>query len=474
MAEDTTFAEVKRLLDADRERDASSFVQRQGESSLGAYLEKCFTAKNDDAWLLDQWFRTLWHANEFPAIRAALGAPARGHAEAMREAWEVLLAARQHDEAGLESMLVKVVRSTASLGDFPVFLEREMASLRSLRPLDAALEAAVADDTVGMSFAALHTRRACHRKQWEVRQHFPRWIERAGDAAAEPVAAFLEVVGDMREAASIVPPLIAEHGPWMRAHTMPYGKCGYALANSGMHAETVQWLDGCEKRDDLAGWIAANLVVALWRRHCYAEAGDVASVVVQRGLRDTTWDWNVAAAAYAHALAARTAECQQALDVYLGDGAKHLDFAWAAEFARSVLRALKLPRSEARRVFDEERQRLRRMMERQTLVNVDAVGTRERYRLTLQAMARRGGFRVWPWQARVSIRSSAPGNPLVGRFWIGGTLLLLLALLRGCLQPGDSLIIDQGRAPKSQDVPAARPATEKEINKVLSSPTGTR
>lgn len=473
MGADELRTEVRRLIDDERERDAAALVQRQGEVSLAAYLEKCFRADSADAWLLDRLCRDLWAADNIDAVEAALRLPTQGEATAMRDAWKVLVWAQKGEkevqEAGLAGLAV-MVRISAPLRDFPIFAERELASHRCLRELDTALEAAVADESIGMSFAGLYTRRACNRKQWDVRRHFAKWIKRGGDGAADPVAAFMEVIGDAREGAGIVPEIIAEHGEWMRRQTRAFGKCGYALVNSGLHADAAVWLEGCEKRADLQGWMAANQVLALWRLGRYLEAANVAAEVLRRELRDNTWDWNAAAAAFGHALAQRTDEAQAALVVLVGDGEKHADFYWAAELARSIVRAQKLPRDETRRVFHEERQRLQRVLQHQAL-KVDPFRARERYRLALAAIAQRGGFRVWPWQNLLKVAGS--DNPMLSRWWLAGVALLLLAVLRSCMAPGDPLYLGPNTGEDEAPLmPSPREAREREIQKLMSTPKG--
>lgn len=462
-------AEVRRLIDDERERDAAALVQRQGEVSLAAYLERCFRADSANAWLLDRLCRDLWAADKMDAVESALSLPTHGEATALRDAWKGLIWAQKGEKEPLEAGLAAMVRSEASLGDFPVFAERELASHRCLRELDSALEVAVADESIGMSFAGLYTRRACHRKQWDVRRHFAKWIERGGDGAADPVAAFMEVIGDAREAAGIVPEIIAEHGEWMRGQTRAFGKCGYALVHSGLYEEATRWLAGCEERADLQGWIAANQVLALWHLSRYPEAGRVAHEVLQRDLRDATWDWNAAAAAFGLALEGRTEDAQAALSAFVGDGERHADFYWAAELARSVVRAQKLPRHESRRVFHEERQRLPRVLKTKGL-NVSAASARERYRLALAAIARHGGFRIWPWQRYLMVGGFE--SPMMNRWWLAGAVLLLLALLRACMAPGDPRSFGPDGANPSAHPPGSSQATEKEIRKLMSSPKG--
>lgn len=469
MPEDATFAEVRRLLSEGREREAASHVQWKDGGSLAAYLERAFRGRPADSWLLDMLCRELWRQNDRQGLETALRLPAEAGAEVMNRAWQVLLHARDKDPEGLASSLACLVRGGLLSVDFTSFLERELATLKCLRLLDQVLDAAVAEDTVNMSFAALFTRRACHRKQWEVRRHFTRWIKRAGAQAAEPVAAFLDVIGDMREAAEVVPELITDHGGWMREHAATYGKCGYALANSGLHAETAAWLEGCETREDLQGWTAANQVIALWRLNRPAEAGKVAAEVLRRGLRDSTWDWNAAAAAFGHALNAKISEANQALGQITGESEPHAEFTWAVELTRSVLRVLQLPPDEARRAFQEERQRLRIVHDR-IAAKLDHDSCKSRYRLALEVMGRHGAFRVWPWNRR--LRDVQPASPLRGVFWVGGIVLLLLALLRGWfhLDEGPGGIKNPDAAIEALDEKLDEPASAKEIDKLMTAP----
>lgn len=469
MPDDATYAEVKRLLVEGREREAASHVQWKEGTTLSSYLERCFREQPADAWLLDMLCRELWRQNDRSGLENALQLPAEGSAERMKAAWQILLQARNEDRTALEASLARVVRGGPLPPDFIAFFEKELASLKCLRLLDQVLDTAVADDSINMSFAALFTRRACHRKQWDVRTHFARWIGRAGTDAAEPVAAFLDVIGDMREAAGIVPELISTHGEWMSGNSLTYGKCGYALANSSLHAETAAWLGGCEKREDLKGWIAANQVIALWRFHRHAEAGEVAAEVLKRGLRDFTWDWNAAASAFGHALKQQVSEAQAALAEITGESEPHVEFAWTVELTRSVLRALQLPKNEARRVFQEERQRL-------ALVH-DRIGSKlhhesstERYELALEVIGRHGSFRVWPWSRR--LKAVKPANPLKGLFWIGGVVLLFVAVLRGCIRPDEARSLIDNPA-DSIELPREmqdRPGSEKEIDKLMTAP----
>ncbi|MBK8094053.1 MAG: hypothetical protein IPK32_19305 [Verrucomicrobiaceae bacterium] len=476
-------AETRRLLADGRERVASSLVSRHGETSLASYLEKQWRAAPSDAALLDQLCRELWRQGEISHLESVLAplstqetGPEDSYCATIALGWRSLLAAKRQDSASLEADLSELVRRVAPLGDFPTYLERELASLRCLRPLDTVLEAAVAEDSVGMSFAALHVRRACHRRQWEVRQHFPTWIARASDRAAEPVGVFLDSVGDAREAAGSVPAMIAEYGPWMSQQTAVYGQTGFALVNSGLYAEAARWLDGCEQRGDLRGWVALNLVLALWKQDDYAKAGRVSSAVIDRGLHDSTWNRHVTSAAYGHALAGRGEAALAALARLEDDsaGARATDFAWVLELARSITRVQRLARRESKRVFHEERSRLRLLAP--SLVSMqEAPAARHRYHLALDAMARHGRLIVWPWQRAISQPDSP--NPLRGGLWVGGVLLLILAGLRSCIIPQQGSLempIEESAAPAAPSANSPQStgnSTLQEIDKIMNKPS---
>jgi len=459
-------AEVRRLHEDGRERDAASLVQRNGEASTAAFLDKVFRADPADAWALDHLNRVLWSQNQLAEIKAVLELPARDDAVWMGQCWKMLLAAKSQKFDGLAN----VMRFTAKLGSFPIYVERELAALRCLKELDSALAAAVADGTVGMSFAALHVRRACHKRQWDVRRHFKTWIERCGVAAVEPVGTFLDAIGDAREAEGIVSEMIREIGPWMHEQTVLFGKTGFALENSGLHEEAVVWLQGCEQRTDLQGWFVANYVTALWWLHRYEDAAQVSSIVLERGLRDNTWNWHVAAAAYGHALAGRTEQAVKAIEALTPDGTHHAEFGWALELARSMVRAQRLPRAETKRVFDEERARLRHVIGNFKQESVPAC---ERYRLALKAISAHGGFHLWPWQKGLGMQGET--NPILTKTWLAGVACLALALLRGCMVPsGEGLFESDQKSQQKGSEFEARSPTDVEIEKVLSRPTGTR
>jgi hypothetical protein len=431
--------EVKRLLSEGRERDVQSFLQRQGEESLAGYLHSILAADSSDAWALDQACRAVWNEKDEKKLAELLEAPVAGLAAVYREAWQVLLIALQRGK-NLHEKLAELVCRPEPLADFPTYLERELQSLRVARVLDLALEEAVEKNTVGMSFAALHVRRVCHRKQWSVREHFPAWIERAGDRAEEPVSAFLHALGEAREAAEILPPMLEQQGEWMKRQTNAYGKAGFALLNSGLTQETARWLDGCEARDDLACWLAANQVRALLLLSREAEAGAVADGVLKRAQPDHAWNWHASAGAYVHALSGRLEPALTALALIKRELPLPSPCVWMEELAKSMTRVQKLPKSESKRLYMEECARLRNLAQRSIAI-ADEPLARHQHGIALEAMARQGGFGVRMWHRRLQVKGAR--NPLRGKLWVAGTILLIAAMLRACWNPSQRGAVDQ-------------------------------
>jgi hypothetical protein len=88
----------------------------------------------------------------------------------------------------------------------------------------------------------------------------------------------------------------------------------------------------------------------------------------------------------------------------------------------------------------------------------------------LKAIATHGGFHVRPWQLRSSIER--PSNPLRSWWVIGGLVLVILAVLRGCLKPGEEGSLDfLNEQKESEQLPMdAAPMSQEEIDKLLQKP----
>jgi hypothetical protein len=74
------------------------------------------------------------------------------------------------------------------------------------------------------------------------------------------------------------------------------------------------------------------------------------------------------------------------------------------------------------------------------------------------------------------LKSSASTSPLKGLFWIGGVVLLLMAVLRGCIRPDESNFLIENPA-DSIELPQDmqdRPGSAKEIDKLMTAPQSGR
>ncbi len=111
MADDNTFAEVKRLLDEGRDRDANAYVQRQGFDGLIPWLREQHQARPADAWRLDMLCRELWRQNETARIREVIASEAVD--PSVKCGWEVLVEAKEDHAEALETALSRLVRLEA-------------------------------------------------------------------------------------------------------------------------------------------------------------------------------------------------------------------------------------------------------------------------------------------------------------------------------------------------------------------------
>lgn len=78
----------------------------------------------------------------------------------------------------------------------------------------------------------------------------------------DAIATFLDLVGDQRAGNLVMRDAIAKHRDVLRADTLLWGKCAFALVASGMLRETVEWMDDWRDRPDSEPWMLFNLALA--------------------------------------------------------------------------------------------------------------------------------------------------------------------------------------------------------------------
>ena len=282
----------------------------------------------------------------------------------------------------------------------------------------------VVEDQVGPSFASAWVRQQGKENNRATWTQVSGFIDRLGEAAVPAVLEFLEQIGQSGHAGDTVPALIEQQGPWLSEHSVLWGKVGFALTQAGLYETGVQWLRGGEQRPDAQGWMLANLMVCLREMGHRAEASEVSLAVVRRGLRDKTWNWHVSQAAIG---AAEQGEYKAAQDLLALADTETLSGAWKVThtLAGGLCRVLAAPPREARRIFPEVHQTLRRAAKATPQPRASLVSEYD------------GALNLMVEHCRVSVprwKRSYPGRRPAMRsspyWWI--TPLMVLMLARAC------------------------------------------
>jgi tetratricopeptide (TPR) repeat protein len=279
---------------------------------------------------------------------------------------------------------------------------REDLSARARRAYEGCLEHAVKQRRIGTSFARLWTLEQVRAKRWKAWRHFGDWIERLGQRALPAILAYLDGIGDAGKAKAAVPALLRAHGDFLRSDTDAWGKAGYAMTSSGLHAESAAWLADAPARPDAEGWILANLTSSLRHLGREDEAIAVSRAVVARGLHDQTWDWHLSLAAYGATLAGNADEARELLGGIDRD-ALPATYEVIARMAEALCRVIEGDTPATRRsAFLREMPEMRRYL-RETIRPDGRL--RRTYRRTARTMAARAGawLRWWwrPWPGEI-------------------------------------------------------------------------
>lgn len=263
------------------------------------------------------------------------------------------------------------------------------------------LDMAVRENRIGPSFAQLWVVDRVGQGRWEIWTHFRPWIDRLGERAMPAIFDYLDAIGDAKKASISLPQILRLHGDWFRGNPDLWGKVGYALANSGLHAECCDWLADAPERADAEGWVLANLASSLRHLGRDGEAIAVSREAVLRGGQDHTWSWHLSLAAFGEALSGNAADARE-LHARLGEGEIQDSFRVMDQLTNAlcaVLEASDAPSS--KRAFRREVSRLRK--ELPGMIQPDD-RLKRHYADTVASMARRARcwlpwwWRTWPGQ----------------------------------------------------------------------------
>lgn len=402
--EDEEFSfRIRQLMETGKDHEAGRLTRWRGDKGLLAYLEQHALRDQHDPWLFNQACRAYWMEGEWRGLESFVARHSSEKVAHLRAGWKLLVAVSRGDRSGLRAGLERLVRSDEALGDFPRFFLLKLAKFKCSGLADAVLRSAVHDDTINMVFAELVTERACHARSWEVRREFGAWVRRCPKAAAVPVSVYLKLIAELDPlaAAREVPALIEEARDWLGTQASTFGHCGNALLQARLYKEAAEWLQGCEQRSDIEGWIVAINVMSLWHAGAYDHAGRVAEVALERDLQDSTWDWNVVAAAFGRALAGDMRAAREHLLRFTGDSPLRDDFSWVLELTRSMIRVSSEPQANARDAYHGERLRLRDWLAENGIDPVIGGVEEFRFILALKVMASAAGIQAHLWHARL-------------------------------------------------------------------------
>jgi cellulose synthase operon protein C len=358
-----------------------------------------------------------------------------------------LAAVIREDVPRARTHLESVVSSRDEMGWLADWLERaflkEPANSRAM--FLALLEKGVAQKQIGPSFARVWIRQQAREKKWGVWVEFAGWIDRMGERAVPAIAEFLEQISESGQAGSAVPALIERHRKWLSDHTFLWGKTGFALTQAKLYDSGVHWLRGGEKRPDAEGWMLANLIVCLRETGQHTAASEVSLTVVRRGLHDKTWGWHVSQAAIG---AAERGDFETARNILPLADSESLSGGWRVThtLASALCRVLAAPVTEARTIFAEEHERIRRAAKAAPKPRASLVSE---YNRALGLMLRHTGAAVRPWKKSYPRTSTSPQAKPGSREWLIG-VFIIVALGRACQ---DCSAIPSSCSPPAEETP---------------------
>jgi cellulose synthase operon protein C len=381
---------------------AGETEQRAGDDKAAAdYYERSLKAYPGEGWVMDALGRIHWATPDLSALARVSELGHTGSALWVARAYRVLQLARQKEWESASFALATAAQCPFGLGSLSRFFAQELKTLGMTERALHTLRKGSADGTLGVSWATLLVYLETEGKNWLVWQHFTPWISRFGEAATEPIAVFLDAVGDAALAATALPELMATQRDYLQTQTVLYGKVGYALVNSARYVEALDWLKDSARRPDAEGWMVANTALAHWEQGHYLPAAAVSSVVLERELRDNTWNWHVGMACFGHALSGDVVDAQAAREKLApASDDEPLLYRWALELGVAITAVRSAKQKHAKRVFAQERARLRAACTKLALNNASY---RSLHRTALQCMAKHCNYFLWPWDYRLSL-----------------------------------------------------------------------
>jgi cellulose synthase operon protein C len=280
-----------------------------------------------------------WRDGRWDELRACAAAAIPGATRSIAAIYLALADLASGQARAARAALARLLADPQPVGEAATDLADGFTRAGHARVWRRALARAARTDTLAMSYAGAWIQAETERGRWGAWKNFPRWIARAHERAAGPIASYFDLAGDHRTIRHARRFFRGPAAAWCRERTLVFGKIGYALANSGDWRQAAKWLQGAPERDDAEGWLCLNLALALLHLGRDAEAEAVTRTVVARRLRDNTWDHHLAHLAWCEAAAGHPDAAAAAL-AGIGDDPGGAIWRWMRLLARETTTVL--------------------------------------------------------------------------------------------------------------------------------------
>jgi hypothetical protein len=436
---------------------ASADFREKKTDEGAALLVRALALDPGHAWAANTLLRYHWDRQDAGALESLPSLLLQGGEMGwVSRAAGALGAAIRNDEARLRAELVPLVCAQDPIEVVAAVVQHAFTheAGRHRAVLDSVLEECVQSDRIGPSFATVWVRFKAIERRWDCWQHLGPWRRRMGVLARGPMAEYLDQAAGSPDGTSAIARLIHAEGTLLREDTVLWGKVGYAFARTGRYHDAVQWLSGGTRRPDVQGWMLVNLMMSERALGREAQATEVSTVAVRRGLHDQAWNIHLAQAAFG---AARRNDLQAAREFLTLPQSGPAPGEWAVVrgMAEILVRVLSLSPERAAAALPGELAALQELGRAHPGRSGPLVGG---YVATMEQMGRHARRWIGFWKKRYPgprVRSSpARRTPAFPLFWLGPVLIVFANLFRLCpMEPGPPM-----SGPVTPERPISSPA----------------
>jgi cellulose synthase operon protein C len=237
---------------------AGKIEAQAGDISAAAdYFTRSLKTYPGDGEVLDALCRLHWQSQNLHALAQACDLGQTDSAVWVARAYRVLQLAGQRETHGATMALHHAADCPFDLGTLPLMLARELNRTGFQERARAALQQCADAGKIGPSWALLFIKLSTAAGDWEVWRYFQSWQSKLGELITGPMQQFIEDAGHSPDGIQVLPALIAEHGPALKADLRLYAAVGQAWLKQSQPQSAATWLTDCAQRPDIEGWVLA-------------------------------------------------------------------------------------------------------------------------------------------------------------------------------------------------------------------------